>query len=86
MSKTEVEFTKNKIPMDLSLSPLVFPLSAKELSRWTRFALRGGIGKGTCLFDREVAEEGDLMFFKEEEIIYLLALNEDQYLVSLILL
>lgn len=68
----------------LALSPLTFPLASKELDRWMRFAMRGGIGKGNSLVDVEGGEIGGLMFFRGEEVIFLRRLlsQGDLYLVS----
>ncbi|TDL21252.1 hypothetical protein BD410DRAFT_695087, partial [Rickenella mellea] len=52
-------------------------MDAAELSRWTRFAAKGGIGRCTAVQDC-VAESGDdLMFLKEDEIIVLMHLPGD---------
>lgn len=68
----------------LALSPITFPLPPKELDRWIRFAMRGGIGKGDSLVDVEGGEDGGLMFFRGEEVIFLrrLLAEDDLYLVS----
>jgi hypothetical protein len=39
-------------------------MDATQLSRWTRFASKGGIGKCIALQDCAAKEPGDLMFFK----------------------
>ena len=39
-------------------------MDASELGRWTRFALKGGIGKGTAVQDCVAEEAEDLMFLK----------------------
>ncbi|KAF5376822.1 hypothetical protein D9757_008893 [Collybiopsis confluens] len=51
-------------------------MDALELSRWTRFAAKGGIGKCTAVQDC-VAESGeDLMFLKDDEITVLMQIPE----------
>lgn len=39
-------------------------MDAADLARWTRFAARGGIGKGTAVLDCVAERVGDLMFLK----------------------
>jgi len=39
-------------------------MDASQLSRWTRFAKKGGIGKCLALQDCVAEQPGDLMFFK----------------------
>lgn len=39
-------------------------MDANELGRWTRFALKGGIGKGSAIQDCVAEEAEDLMFLK----------------------
>lgn len=39
-------------------------MDANELGRWTRFALKGGIGKGSAIHDCVAEEAEDLMFLK----------------------
>lgn len=61
-----------------------FPLSPKELQRYARFATKGGIGSGIAIVDREADEEGSIMFFEGETVIFLTALSDfGVYLVSI---
>lgn len=39
-------------------------MDAPELARWTRFASKGGIGRGTATMDCVAEDEEDLMFLK----------------------
>ena len=39
-------------------------MDATQLSRWTRFAAKGGIGKGTAIQDCVAEQAEDLMFLK----------------------
>ncbi len=39
-------------------------LEAAELARWTRFAAKGGIGKGIAICDCVAESADDLMFLK----------------------
>lgn len=39
-------------------------MDAAELARWTRFAGKGGIGKGTAVQDCVAKNPEDLMFLK----------------------
>ncbi|KAI0056890.1 hypothetical protein BV25DRAFT_1533903 [Artomyces pyxidatus] len=57
-------------------------MDATQLSRWTRFAAKGGIGKCTALQDCVAKEAEDLMFLKDDEIVVLMQLadQEDAYL------
>ncbi|KAF9258593.1 hypothetical protein L218DRAFT_819661, partial [Marasmius fiardii PR-910] len=47
-----------------------------ELSRWTRFAAKGGIGKCTALHDCIAEGEQDLMFEKDDEITVLMQIPD----------
>lgn len=57
-------------------------MDATELGRWTRFAAKGGIGKCTAVQDCVAEEPDDLMFLKDDEIIVLMHLldQEDVFL------
>ncbi|KAL4244189.1 hypothetical protein ABKN59_010756 [Abortiporus biennis] len=57
-------------------------MDANELGRWTRFAAKGGIGRGTAIQDCVAEEPGDLMFLKDDEITVLMQLpgQDDLYL------
>ncbi|KAF9034632.1 hypothetical protein BJ165DRAFT_1356299, partial [Panaeolus papilionaceus] len=57
-------------------------LEAAELTRWKRFAAKGGIGKCTALCDFKAANPDDLMFLKDDEITVLLQIpdKENHYL------
>ncbi|VDC03245.1 unnamed protein product, partial [Peniophora sp. CBMAI 1063] len=57
-------------------------LDATQLSRWTRFAAKGGIGRATALVDYVAEQAQDLMFLKGDEIVVLMKLEEggDVYL------
>lgn len=39
-------------------------MEAAELARWTRFAAKGGIGKGIAICDCVAESADDLMFLK----------------------
>ncbi|KAF9499152.1 hypothetical protein BDN71DRAFT_1357766, partial [Pleurotus eryngii] len=52
-------------------------MDATELSRWTRFAAKGGIGKCTATHDCVAESPEDLMFLKDDAIIVLMQLPED---------
>jgi hypothetical protein len=60
-----------------------FPLSSSELGRWEKFGRKGGIGKAIALNDCEQMDAADLMFLADDEIVVLLDLGDDMYLVSL---
>ncbi|KAF8530690.1 hypothetical protein JB92DRAFT_2646674, partial [Gautieria morchelliformis] len=56
-------------------------MEASDLARWTRFAAKGGIGKCIALQDCVAQGVEDLMFLKDDEVVVLLQLpQEDQYL------
>ncbi|KAF8587486.1 hypothetical protein K439DRAFT_1407419 [Ramaria rubella] len=56
-------------------------MDAADLARWTRFAAKGGIGRCTALQDCVAQGTEDLMFLKDDEVVVLLQLpEEDQYL------
>ncbi|ESK95565.1 hypothetical protein Moror_12639 [Moniliophthora roreri MCA 2997] len=57
-------------------------MDAAELTRWTRFAAKGGIGKCTAIQDCVAEGEEDLMFLKDDEIVVLMQIPnlEDVYL------
>ncbi|GJJ08912.1 hypothetical protein Clacol_003132 [Clathrus columnatus] len=56
-------------------------MDATDLARWTRFAAKGGIGKCTAIQDCVAERLEDLMFLKDDGIIVLLQLpEENQYL------
>ncbi|KAH9009810.1 hypothetical protein EDB84DRAFT_1656699 [Lactarius hengduanensis] len=58
-------------------------MDAAQLSRWTRFASKGGIGKCIALQDCVAREPDDLMFLKDDEITVLMQLPDEDgiYLV-----
>ncbi|KAI0033861.1 hypothetical protein K488DRAFT_23383, partial [Vararia minispora EC-137] len=53
-------------------------MDAAQLSRWTRFAAKGGIGKCTALQDCVAEHADDLMFLKGDEIIVLVRLEDEK--------
>ncbi|KAJ8507272.1 hypothetical protein ONZ45_g10348 [Pleurotus djamor] len=53
-------------------------MDATELSRWTRFAAKGGIGKCTATHDCVADTPEDLMFLKDDEITVLMQLSSPQ--------
>lgn len=61
-----------------------FPLTAAELSRWTCFGVKGGIGRAEALTDKLAEGAEELMFLQGDEIVVLLALEGGSYLVSTI--
>ena len=68
------------------MSPLAasgpsFPLSATDLARWAKFALKGGIGKAVAKADRLADLDEDLMFLQEDEVVVLLDLDDGDFLV-----
>lgn len=60
-----------------------FPLTATDLSRWTRFGVKGGIGRAEALTDKLAEGAEELMFLQGDEIVVLLDLEGGSYLVSL---
>lgn len=50
---------------------LVFPLSPADLSRWSRFGLKGGIGRAEALVDKLAEDPGELMFLKGDQVVVL---------------
>ncbi|KAJ7837053.1 hypothetical protein B0H14DRAFT_2178067, partial [Mycena olivaceomarginata] len=52
-------------------------MDAAELARWTRFAAKGGIGKCTAIGDCVAEAAQDLMFLKNDEIVVLMQLPEE---------
>ncbi|KAI9436506.1 hypothetical protein F5148DRAFT_966393, partial [Russula earlei] len=52
-------------------------MDPSRLSRWTRFARKGGIGKCVALQHRVAEQPGDLMFFKNDEITVLMQLSDE---------
>ncbi|KAF7359280.1 Rab-GAP TBC domain-containing protein [Mycena sanguinolenta] len=52
-------------------------MDAAELARWQRFAAKGGIGKCTAIGDCVAEAAQDLMFLKNDEIVVLMQLPED---------
>ncbi|KAJ7915493.1 hypothetical protein B0H13DRAFT_1578843, partial [Mycena leptocephala] len=52
-------------------------MDAAELARWTRFAAKGGIGKCTATGDCVAEAAQDLMFLKNDEIVVLMQLPEE---------
>ncbi|KAK7456360.1 hypothetical protein VKT23_010607 [Stygiomarasmius scandens] len=52
-------------------------MDAAQLSRWTRFAAKGGIGKCTATQDCIAEGEGDLMFMKDDVITVLMQTDVD---------
>ena len=59
-----------------------FPLTAADLSRWTRFGVKGGIGLADALNDKLAEGAEELMFLQGDEIVVLLELEGGAYLVS----
>ncbi|TFK18877.1 hypothetical protein FA15DRAFT_760397 [Coprinopsis marcescibilis] len=51
-------------------------MDPQELARWTRFAMKGGIGKCTAVVDCVAESSEDLMFLKDDEIVVLLQMPE----------
>lgn len=64
-----------------------FPLTPQSLERWIRFSAKGGIGRATAKVDR-VSEDGEsfLMMLEGDEIVVLMDLGQDTYLVRSLLL
>ncbi|KAH7097869.1 hypothetical protein BKA62DRAFT_623365, partial [Auriculariales sp. MPI-PUGE-AT-0066] len=52
-------------------------LDAQNLARWTRFALKGGIGRCVAVQDCVAQNPEDLMFLKGDEIVVLVQLSEE---------
>ncbi|KAJ7684601.1 hypothetical protein DFH06DRAFT_920293, partial [Mycena polygramma] len=52
-------------------------MDAAELARWTRFAGKGGIGRCTAIGDCVAEAAQDLMFLKNDEIVVLMQLPEE---------
>ncbi|KAI0246565.1 rab-GTPase-TBC domain-containing protein [Lactifluus subvellereus] len=52
-------------------------MDGPQLSRWTRFASKGGIGKCVALQDCVAEAQGDLMFLKNDEIIVLMQIPDE---------
>ncbi|KAJ7221749.1 hypothetical protein GGX14DRAFT_325319, partial [Mycena pura] len=52
-------------------------MDAAELARWTRFAAKGGIGKCTATGDCVAEAAEDLMFLKNDEIVVLMQLPDE---------
>ncbi|KAI0271261.1 hypothetical protein BC834DRAFT_818545 [Gloeopeniophorella convolvens] len=52
-------------------------MDAAQLTRWTRFAAKGGIGKCTAIQDCVAKEPDDLMFLEDDEITVLMQLPEE---------
>ncbi|KIO24915.1 hypothetical protein M407DRAFT_41210, partial [Tulasnella calospora MUT 4182] len=50
-------------------------MDASELSRWKRFAAKGGIGACTAIVDCAAETPGDLMFFQDDEITVLMPIE-----------
>ncbi|KZT53458.1 hypothetical protein CALCODRAFT_405494, partial [Calocera cornea HHB12733] len=48
-------------------------MDAPQLTRWTRFAAKGGIGRGTALRDCVAEGPDDLMFMQGDEIVFLMS-------------
>ncbi|KAJ3759209.1 hypothetical protein EV360DRAFT_94234 [Lentinula raphanica] len=51
-------------------------MDVTELSRWTRFAAKGGIGKCTAVQDCVAESSEDLMFLKDDEITVLMQITD----------
>ncbi|KAJ3766879.1 hypothetical protein EV361DRAFT_973800 [Lentinula raphanica] len=51
-------------------------MDVTELSRWTRFAAKGGIGKCTAVQDCVAESSEDLMFLKDDEITVLMQIPD----------
>ncbi|KAH9974513.1 rab-GTPase-TBC domain-containing protein [Russula compacta] len=52
-------------------------MDPSQLSRWTRFAKKGGIGKCVALQDCVAESPGDLMFLKDDEITVLMQIPDE---------
>ncbi|KAH9952635.1 hypothetical protein BC827DRAFT_1076754, partial [Russula dissimulans] len=52
-------------------------MDASQLSRWTRFAKKGGIGKCVAMQHCVAEQPGDLMFFKDDQITVLMQLPDE---------
>ncbi|EJT99137.1 hypothetical protein DACRYDRAFT_42624, partial [Dacryopinax primogenitus] len=55
-------------------------MDATQLARWTRFAAKGGIGRGTALRDCVAEGPEDLMFMQGDEVVVLMSVAEGKYL------
>ncbi|KZO92108.1 hypothetical protein CALVIDRAFT_473938, partial [Calocera viscosa TUFC12733] len=55
-------------------------MDAAQLARWTRFAAKGGIGRGTALRDCVAEGPEDLMFMQGDEIVFLMSVADGRYL------
>jgi len=58
-----------------------FPLSPVELQRWIRFSAKGGVGKAKAKVDRVSESEDQLMMLEGDEIVVLMNMGDDTYLV-----
>ena len=67
--------------MELPQHGPVFPLSPADLSRWSRFGAKGGIGRAEATVDKLAEDPGELMFLAGDAIIVLLVLQGEEYLV-----
>ena len=59
-----------------------FPLSPAELGKWSRFAIKGGIGHATAKEDRIAEGTDELMFMEGDELVVLIDLGKGEYIVS----
>lgn len=59
-----------------------FPLSSTELGKWSRFAVKGGIGKATANEDRIADGQGELMFMAGDQLTVLVDLGQSEFVVS----
>jgi hypothetical protein len=53
-------------------------MNGVELLEWQRSAAKGGIGKCTAVRDRCAETERDLMFLKDDEIVVLMQVPDQQ--------
>ncbi len=59
-----------------------FPLSPTELGKWSRFAIKGGIGRAVAKEDRIAEGMDQLMFIQGDELVVLIDLGKGEYIVS----
>lgn len=59
-----------------------FPLSPTELGKWSRFAIKGGIGHAVAKEDRIAEGMDQLMFIQGDELVVLIDLGKGEYVVS----
>ncbi|KAF6745150.1 hypothetical protein DFP72DRAFT_786696, partial [Ephemerocybe angulata] len=51
-------------------------MEPSDLARWTRFAMKGGIGRCVAICDCVAENTDDLMFLKDDEIVVLLQVTD----------